>query len=297
MAFSVLSYDTLKKSPGGRSMRLATAALVFLAIVTAIFAFQKPFREYPGVEYEDFPLPPDYQEKTEWAFARLMYPPFMGGSGFGYGYGRRRGGDWTQGRSSWTTDYPRSDRHFSAAVRRLTRLHARSVEQPVNLNDGDDVYNWPWLYAVEVGHWDLTDPQAKKLRDYLDRGGFLMVDDFHGTREWGVFMASMQRVFPDRPVVDIENSDPIFHVLYDLDDRYQVPGAQYLRTGRLYEYDGVEPHWRGVYDDKGRLVVAICHDMDLGDSWEWADDPRYPEKFSALGMRIGINYLVYAMTH
>ena len=79
--------------------------------------------------------------------------------------------------------------------------------------------------------------------------------------------------------------------------RYQVAGAQYLQTGRLYEYDGYDAQWRGIYDDKGRLMVAICHNMDLGDSWENADDPRYPERFSALGFRIGVNYVVYAMTH
>src|SRR4029077_9603689 len=139
------------------------------------------------------------------------------------------------------------------------------------------------------------DAQAKKLREYLLRGGFLMVDDFHGTREWTAFTASMQRVFPDRPIVDIENADQIFHVLYDLDDRYQVPGAQFLRSGQLYEYDGYDAHWRAIYDGKGRIMVAICHDMDLGDSWEWADDPQYPEKFSALGIRIALNYVIYSM--
>jgi hypothetical protein len=264
-------------------------------LLGVVLAFQQPFREYPGVEYEQFPLPPDYRQPSEWAFARLMYPPMMGG--FGRRYGRRYAGDWTQGSSSWTTDYPRSDRHFSEALRRLTRINARSVEQPVNLDDGDDVYYWPWLYAVEVGHWDLTDAQAKKLRDYLLRGGFFMCDDFHGTFEWGVFEASMKRVFPDRPIVDIDNDDQIFHALYDLDDRYQVPGAQFLYSGRTYEYDGYDARWRGIYDDKHRLMVAICHNMDLGDSWEWADEPRYPEKYSALGIRIGVNYVVYAMTH
>ncbi len=277
-------------------MRLVKWSLAVLAVILplALVHAQRPFREYPGFEYDDFPLPPDYQEKTEWVFARLMYPPARG-----YGYRFRRFGvsDWTQGMSFWTMDYPRSDRHFVRAVRRLTRVHARSVEQPVNLDDGDDVYNWPWLYGVEVGHWELTDAQVAKLRDYLLRGGFLMVDDFHGTIEWEVFAASMNRVFPDRPIVDIKDSDAIFHVLYDLGNRFQVPGAQYLRTGSMYEWDGVDPHWRGVYDDKGRLMVAICHDMDLGDSWEWADDPRYPEKFSSLGLRIGVNYVVYAMTH
>jgi len=256
----------------------------------AIYAIQ-PFREYPGVEYSNFPLPPDFQEKTEWVFARLMYPPvnrYYGGFEFL--------GDWRQGASNWTMDYPRSDRHFSAALRRLTRIHARSAEQPVNLDD-HDVYDYPWLYGVEVGHWNLSDDQAKTFREYLLRGGFFMCDDFHGTIEWEVFTASMQRVFPDRPIVEIPSPDAIFHTIYDLDDRYQVPGAQFLETHQLWEKDGKIPHWRGIYDDKGRLMVAICFDMDLGDSWEHADNPQYPEKFSALGIRIGVDYVIYAMTH
>jgi hypothetical protein len=277
--------------------RLRSWLIGFLAALICVLVLygQKPFREYPGFEYSDFPLPEDYKVPGEWAFARLMYPPFAGGGG---GFRRRRGGgDWREGYSNWTIDYPRSDRHLSAAVRRLTRIQTRSVEQPVNLDDGDEVYNWPWLYGVEVGHWDLTNDQAAKLRDFLLRGGFFMCDDFHGTQEWDVFIASMQRVFPDRPIVELDDKDPIFHSIFDLDDRYQVPGAQFLRSGRTYEYDGFEPRWRGIYDDKGRLMVAICHNMDLGDSWEHADNPQYPEKYSALGLRIGVNYILYAMTH
>jgi hypothetical protein len=246
------------------------------------------------VEYNDFPLPPDWKNKAEWTFARLMYPPASWGR-YG-GWGRFGGSDWREGVSSWTTDYPRSDRHFASALRRLTRIDARSVEQPVNLDEGD-AYDWPWLYAVETGHWNLTDQQAKSLREYLLRGGFFMCDDFHGTEEWSVFEASMSRVFPGRPIVDIPSSDPIFHSVYDLDDRYQVPGAQFLRSGRTYEHDGVDPHWRGIYDDNSRLMAAICFNMDLGDSWEHADNPQYPERFSALGIRIGVNYALYAMTH
>jgi len=266
--------------------------MVFLA---GLWAFQRPFRQYPGREYGDFPLPPDWQQPAEWVFARLMYPAASGGYGRGF-RGRYGGGDWRQGYSSWTTDYPRSDRHIAAAMQRLTRIHVRSVEQPVNVEDGDH-YDWPWLYAVEVGHWEWNEAQAKVIREHLLRGGFLMVDDFHGTREWEVFEASMRRIFPDRPIVEIDNADPIFHTIYDLDDRYQVPGAQYLRSGVTYEFDGYTAHWRGIYDDKNRLMVAICHNMDLGDSWEWADEPRYDEKFSALGIRIAVNYVSYAMTH
>jgi hypothetical protein len=263
------------------------SGLTFLGV---LYAVQRPFRQYAGVEYRVFELPTDWQEKTEWAFARLMYPP-----GFNDGYRGRFDGDWRQGLSLWTQDYPRADRHFSQALRRLTRIHVRSVEQPVSLEDGDDVFHWPWLYAVQVGEWGLTDAQAKVLREYLLRGGFFMADDFHGTVEWEVFNASMKKVFPDRSIVEIESTDPIFHTVYDLDERYQIAGAEHLRTG--YKSDGKGAHWRGIYDDRGRLMVAASYNSDVGDSWEWADDPRYPVRFSDLGIRIGVNYVVYAMTH
>lgn len=282
-----------------------TKVLPFLVgpvlLLAAVQKLPMPWREYPAFEYNTFPLPPDYQEKTEFVFARLMYPNAQfGGGGFG---GRRRGGgfgsDWRQGYTHWTMDYPRSDRHLMLALRRLSRVHARSVEQPVNVEDGDQ-FDWPWMYGVEVGHWGLTDDLATGLREYLLRGGFLMVDDFHGNYEWELFARGMKQIFPDREIVDIPNSDPIFHAVYDLDDRYQVPGAQILYSGRPCEQcedGGAVDHWRGVYDDKGRLMVAVCHNMDLGDSWEHADNPDYPQKYSALGIRIGVNYITYAMTH
>ena len=264
-----------------------------LLAVSALYAFQRPFRQYPGVEYFRFELTPDWQEKSEWSFARLMYPP-----GPLDGYRGRFDGDWRRGLSLWTQDYPRADRHFSEAVRRLTRLHVRSVEQPVSLDDGDDVYNWPWLYAVQVGEWGLNSDEAKVLREYLLRGGFFMADDFHGSEEWAEFDRRIKQVFPDRPIVEIPDDDPIFHTVFDLNDRFQVPGAEHLRQGCKNCYNGgVGAHWRGIYDDKGRVMVAISYNSDLGDAWEWADYPEYPEKFSGLAIRVGVNYVVYAMTH
>jgi len=274
---------------------LLLMGILCLGALSAFQNFQKPWREYPAFEYNDFPVPPDYQEKTEWVFGRLMYPNAAYARGFGRRFG---GGSWEEGGRGifWTMDYPRSDRHFALALRRLTRIHTRSVEQPINLNQNDQ-YDWPWLYGVEVGHWGLTDEQAARLREYLLRGGFLMVDDFHGSYEWEIFADGMRKVFPDRTIVDLQNTDQIFHIIYDLDDRYQVPGMGAWYRGVTYEQDGYAARWRGVYDDKGRLMVAICHNMDLGDSWEHADDPDYPQKFSALGIRIGVNYVTYAMTH
>ncbi len=124
-----------------------------------------------------------------------------------------------------------------------------------------------------------------------------MVDDFHGSIEWEIFMRSMSRVFPERPVVDIPNSDPIFHMLFDLDDRIQIPGIVMFYTGQTYEQDGVKEKWGGIYDDKGRIMVAMCHNMDLGDAWEHADMPQYPERYTSMAYRIGLNYIIYSMTH
>jgi hypothetical protein len=276
-------------------MRMRAAMVLLCAAFTAwgVLLAQKPFKEYYGGEYNNFPLPDDYQQKTEWTRARLRYDQasFGGGGGFGR---RGRGGF---GRGSWGTDYPRSDRHLLQGVRRLTRINTRSVEQVVDLDGTDDIYNWPMLYAVEVGHWSLSDEQAKQLREFLDRGGFLMVDDFHGTFEWEVFVESFKKVFPDRPIVDLEDSDPIFHSIYDLGQREQIPGMQWFRSGRTYEQDGVEARWRAVFDGKNRIVTAICHNMDLGDAWEWSDDPDYPERWASIAYRIAMNYFMYDLTH
>jgi hypothetical protein len=115
--------------------------------------------------------------------------------------------------------------------------------------------------------------------------------------EWNRFEESMIKVFPDRPIVEIENEDEIFHTVYDLDERYQIPGQWALRRGTTYREDGETPHWMGIYDNHGRIMVAIAFNSDVGDAWEWADEPHYPERYSALGIRLGVNYIVYALTH
>lgn len=275
------------------------AAVSGLAVIASLCAFQRPFREFPGVEYSpgEIPLPADHQEKTEFAFARLMFP----GGGVDDGYYPRYQGDYRLGLSLWTQDYPRADRHFSLAVRRLTRIHTRSVEQVVDL-DSNDVYNWPWIYAVQVGESGLTEKEALALREYLLRGGFFMADDLHGQYEWDLFARTMKMTFPDRPIVDIEDADAAFHTVYDLDERYQLPGWAHLRQGfkrpihAIGPDDGKGAHWRGIYDDQGRLMVAISYNSDVGDAWEWADEPQYPEKCADLAIRLGINYITYAMT-
>src|SRR5881397_2609485 len=152
-----------------RRVSIAAALLAGTALVCTLFA-QRPFYELPAWEYYDFPKPPDYNVPGEWTFARLMYPSYH----LPIDWQFKPGLDWRQGRTNWSIDYPRSDRHLAMALRRLTRIDARSAEQLINLDDDDDVYNYPWLYAVEVGHWELTDAQIVKFREYLLRGGFFM---------------------------------------------------------------------------------------------------------------------------
>jgi hypothetical protein len=262
-------------------MRRTTGVLLMVLVGGGLLLAQRGRRSFFDEEDTPSPTPSDANEKTEYTFARLRY----GGS-----YGWRRGG------GSWATDYPKADRQFVQGVRRLTRISTRSVEQVVDMNS-DEIYNFPWIYATEVGHWDLSDKDAAKIRDYLLRGGFIMTDDFHGTYEWDVFLQGVTKVFPEKPIVDLENREQIFHVLYDLVERPQVPGIQMFYSGRTYERDGVEPRWRGIFDDKGRVMMAICHNMDLGDAWEWADLPQYPENLASVAYRVGINYIIYAMTH
>jgi hypothetical protein len=223
---------------GRRAACLLGCSFVFLG---ALWAFQRPFRQFPGVEYFTFELPPDWQTPGEWAFARLMFPP-----GPNDGYAGRFDGDFRQGLSLWTQDYPRADRHFSQALRRLTRIPVRSVEQSVMMEDGDEAFNWPWIYAVQVGEWGFTEQEAKTMREYLLRGGFFMADDFHGDYEWEMFLKRIRFVFPDRPIVDIPNGDAIFHTVFDLNDRFQIPGAARAapaRTGGAFTTTRAASWW------------------------------------------------------
>lgn len=220
--------------------------------------------------------------ESEFYFTRLEYAS----AGF-----RRRG--W---RGAWMTDFPEAEIHLLQGLGRLTRLQTAREGRIVTLDD-DELMSYPWLYAVEVGNWYLDDVQAARLREYLDRGGFLMVDDFWGDYEWQVFQESLTRVFPDRPIVELPESHELLHVLYDLDQRVQIPGANSAYYGETSQKGGTVPHWRGIFDDAGRLMVAINFNMDLGDAWEHADDPYYPEPMTALAYRFAVNYVIYSMTH
>lgn len=258
--------------------------LTLAAVALAMYAAQAGRGERRWQQYEremQNPAddPPDAWEKTEFAVARLRYRSSRGGY-----YGSR-----------WGIDANKSDRQFLQGLRRLTRVQARSVEHIVDV-DSDEIYEWPYLYAVGPGNWVFTPEQAFRMRNYFERGGFLMVDDFHNEREWANFMSGVQLILPGSYATELENDDPIFHTVYNLAERVRVPGLNVVHGDQI-ERGGIEPHWRAVRDSRGRVVIAICFNMDLGDAWEWADIPEYPERYASLAYRIGVNYVIYALTH
>lgn len=263
-------------------MLAKVAAVISLAVAVWVAAAAPAARRWAKYEAEmQNPAddPPDAWEKTEFAFARLRYRSV-------------RDGRW---RGRWGTDANKSERQFIQGLRRLTRIHARSVEEIVDI-DSDDIYDWPWIYAVGVGDWNLSEPQARRLRQYFERGGTLMVDDFHNEREWANFMAGLNRALPGHEMRDLEDGDQILHTAYDLTHRFRVPGLNVVHGSQI-ERGGVDPHFRAVFDDRGRVQVQICFNMDLGDAWEWADLPEYPEKYASMAYRIGVNYILYTLTH
>jgi Domain of unknown function (DUF4159) len=256
------------------------AGLLLAGFGSALLALQP--RALQRDESYDEALPTNSNQPAEWIFARYHYDS---GGQFGFGGFRR-----------WAADYPKSDRQFIEAVRRLTRVDTRSVEQVVDANT-DDIYNWPWIFVEDAGAWSMSEAQATRLRQYLLRGGFIMLDDTHGDYEWNNLLAGVHMIFPDRPIEELTDQDELFHVLYDLDERFQIPGTRYIWGNRSYTPDSSVPHWRAIRDDRGRIVIAICHNSDVGDAWEWADSPRYPERAESLAFRLGINYIIYGMTH
>jgi hypothetical protein len=201
------------------------------------------------------------------------------------------------GRPSWAIDYPKADRQFMVMVDHLMRLDAWSRENAVRLDD-PELRRYPFLYALEVGRMRLSEPEIQGLRDYLEAGGFLVIDDFWGPREWAVFEREMARVLPGRPIREIPRDHPIFRAFYEIDEVLQVPNlGQGISGGPTWEKGGYEPRVRGIFDDQERLMVVINFNTDLGDAWEHAENPYYPLEYSRFAAEMGINMIVYGMSH
>ncbi|GEP42433.1 DUF4159 domain-containing protein [Brevifollis gellanilyticus] len=253
-------------------------------------------REVGRGQFSDFPTWPVSKELPNdlFVFCRLRYNS-EGGRGRSWG----RGGGW----GKWTTDYPDADLNFSYRLQQLTALQVSPKGAIVDIV-AEQMRHYPFIYMIEPGHITLSDEEAKTMRDYMMNGGFIMVDDFWGEEEWDTFHIALKQIFPDRDAVELPVEHEIFHMVFPLKVKPQIPSVGHAMAGRsqgiTYErWDAQTPHYRAVFDDKKRMVMLICHNTDLGDGWEEeGTDPWYFREFSEkYAYPLGINILFYALTH
>jgi hypothetical protein len=207
------------------------------------------------------------------------------------------------GRGGWSTDYPDSDLNFSFRLQQLTSLKVEPNPIVLDLTD-ERLFDFPFIYMIEPGDLEFTDEEVVALRRYLQNGGFMMVDDFWGENEWDVFYEQIKRVFPDREPEELDTTHPVFSAVYKLTEKPQVPSINhalsYRGTNVTWERrDAQEVHYKGIFDDNGRMMVIICHNTDLGDGWEReGEDEYYFKEFAEKkSYPMGINIVFYAMTH
>lgn len=235
-------------------------------------------------------------------FMRLMYTDQRGrtmGRPPPYTCPELGGGDFfpRQGRG-WATDYPGADCKYMDGVNRLTGVRVHPDPHVRAILD-DDLFDFPYAYIVEPGGMHLSDVEAQRLADYLLRGGFLHVDDFWGLREKANLEQQLRKVFPDRPMEVLPLSHPVFNSFFFIPDVMQIPNqGNGCRRGQTWErWDDPDPKIYGISDDSGRLMVLVTYNSDLGDAWEYLDLPCYPADFAVRALQMGVNFLVYAMTH
>ena len=202
----------------------------------------------------------------------------------------------------WMTDFPDSELNFSFRLQQLTSIKVNPQPKWMEITS-DELFDYPFVYMLEVSSLQFSDEEAAALRKYLLNGGFLMVDDFWGKQAWANFEREMKKVFPDRDSVDLPLEHPIFHCVYDLKEKPQVPGLDDARaargTNRTWERpDATEAHYRAIFDDKGRMMVIICQNTDLGDAWEREGEEEwfFREFSEKKAYPMGINIVFYAMT-
>lgn len=280
-----------------RKLLFVVTALMVVSVLTSVVMAQRGrWRSgrggYRGGNDGDVMLPSDRNGVPNWE----VDPQFKSDV---FTFVRIRYQSWGRG-YAWATDYPDSDLNFPFRLQQLTSMKVDPNGKIMELTD-DELFDYPFIYMIEPGDLVFSEDEITNLRRYLMNGGFLMVDDFWGEAEWDNFYREIKRVFPDREPIELPLEHPIFHCVYNLKEKPQVPSIhQYTRGGRTYErWDATEVHFKAIFDDKGRMMSIICHNTDLGDGWEreGEDESYFREMSEKKSYPMGINIVFYAMTH
>lgn len=264
--------------------RLGLTGLLLLLVLIPGFA-QNPFDDFRRSRQRPTLVRPEATGPSfgEFTFTRTIYDsPYVG---------RRRG--------SWAVDYPEADHNFIVGLREWAGTNLKIAPRPEAVPIMDDrLFDYPFIYFVEPGYLELSTEQAARLREYIQRGGFIFFDDFWGEYEFQNVQEQFHRIFPEYQIKDLPLSHPVFHSYLDIEQIVQVPNIYNARMGGdTSEKGGIVPHYMGIEDKNGRLVAFISRNSDLGDAWEWINDPEYPAKYGLPAYKVGINVIIYAMSH
>jgi hypothetical protein len=264
-----LTIDDWKNRLSGKSFNRQLTSFAVLAILAAgllAFAAQINLPEVP-------------RKESKFTFGRIYFESpmtlFMSGP-----VGASNG-------PPWSHDWPRSEEHFMKIMAEVTKLDVNPSGHIISFQN-DDCFKYPIAYLCEVGSMNLSEQEAHRMAEYLLRGGFLIVDDFRGGREFNNFRYQMQQVFPNRPLEELPRTHPIWTSFFDITDLTLLPPPIYSR---------VTPQYYGISDDNGRLMMVVNYNNDISDYWEWSDNPMYPIDESNEAYKYGVNYVMYALTH
>lgn len=226
---------------------------------------------------------PRTPQDSEFVFARIRYTPRAGSGSGGHGYGN------FHGRVAWAHTYPQAEQHLLRIAAEVTGVRLSGASHIIIPLDSNDLFKFPFAYITEPGEMQLTEAEAANLREYLARGGFVIVDDFATPEAFERFKVKMRAALPGWTVAPLPESHPVFRAFYTASPGELAP--PYLHSG------GGRPRFYGYFDASGRLGMVVNHDNNLGAYWVWADDPHRPLSDTAEGVRLGVNYMVYALTH
>ena len=264
--------------------------LLLLAAVLLPTVAQSPFDDFRRRRPTSAPTQ-DGASFGEFTFVRTIYQSPMRGYGRRSYYGGGGGG-------TWTTDYPEADNNFIVGLREWAGTNLKIAPRPEALEILDDrMFDYPIIYIVEPGFMELSDDQAARLREYIMRGGFIFLDDFWGEYEWENVQDQFRKILPEYEIKDLPLSHPIFHSYLDVEEVVQVPNVYNASRGITSEKGGVVPHYMGIENKNGRMVAFLARNCDLGDAWEWINEPSYPVKYGLPAYKVGINVVIYAMSH
>jgi hypothetical protein len=252
--------------------RVSRWLFALAAALVAGFTAEPPQRESPGGRHR-LDVPYD----GRFTMVRLRW---------------RSDAEWARGafRSAWNHDYPRAEEHLSQIVKELTYIDVRMDGSRILTLDDPELFKYPIAFMWEPGFWAMSDRDAESLRAYLLKGGFAIFEDFDGADQWGNFETQMRRVLPEGRWVKLDDTERIFDSFFKIKDIHAI----------VHPMSRIRPSYYGLYEDNDpsrRLMVVANYDNDVPEYWEWSGEGLFPFDASNEAYKLGVNYLIYGMTH